>query len=162
MFSFIVAKGDFDMMKKRPGISIIIFMLIFGNTIMIPENANIAFAKTTTLRELKKDKRDADKLLEKYHQGFWVSIYKCKHKVIRWESFKSGLSTSCITYYKLKADGQTLKLICDIEQKSYYDEKASTYKTKYKIKRIGSSKYVKLSKKKFKKLEKKYKVIKQL
>lgn len=150
------------MLKKWLGVSIIIITLFFSITIMIPDNVNTVFAKTTTLKELKKNKKDADKWLEKYHQGFWVSIYKCKHKVIRWESFKSGLSTSCITYYKQKADGQTLKLICDIEQKSYFDEKAETYKAKYKIKRAGSSKYVKLSKKKFKKLEKKYKVIKQL
>ena len=69
LFSFIVAKGGFAMLKKL-GISIIIFMLIFGNSIMIPENANTAFAKTTTLRKLKKNKKDADKWLEKYHQGF--------------------------------------------------------------------------------------------
>ena len=151
LFSFIVAKGGFDMLKKRLG---------------VPENVNTAFAKTTTLRKLKKNKKENAEAHKKerkdYPHGLYFSLYRCKGKVVRWDEFLEHASTSYITYYKLKADGQTLKLICDIEQKSYYDEKASTYKTKYKIKRTGSSKYVKLSKKKFKKLEKKYKVIKQL
>lgn len=154
------------MLKRRLGLHIMMLMLIFNITIIIPDNANIVFAKTTTLRELKKNKKENTEAHEKerkdYPYGLYFSLYRCKGKVVRWDEFLEHASTSYITYYRLKADGKTLKLICNIAQKSYFDEKASTYKMKYKIKRAGSSKYIKLSKKKFKKLEKKYKIIKEL
>ncbi len=151
------------MLKKRISLQIMILVLLFCTALIIPNNVGIAFAKTTTLGQLKKIKKENVKLHEKnYPIGLWVSLYKCKGKVIRWDESVSTASSSYITYYKLKADDQTLKLICTIEKISYFDKKASTFKSKYKIQRVGSSKYVKLSKKKFKKLQKKYKVIKQM
>lgn len=150
------------MLKKRVILPIMILMLFFSISLIIPNNARIVFAKTTTLAELKKIKKENEKKHEKCLPGPWVSLYKCRGKVIRWDESKSNTSSSYMTYYKLKADGQTLKLICTIWEKSYFDEKASAFKSKYKIQRAGSSKYVKLSKKKFKKLQKKYKVIKHM
>lgn len=150
-------------MKKRISIPVIILILLFSTVLIIPNNVSTAFAKTTTLKELKKIKKENYKMHEKqYLTGYWVCLYKCKGKVIRWDEYISGTGISAMTYYKLKADGQTLKLICTIEEKTYFDKKTDTYKSRYKIKNAGSSKYVKLSKKKFKKLEKKYKIIKEM
>ena len=146
-------------MKKGLILPIMILMIFFSISLIIPNNVRVVLAKTTTLAELKKIKKENEK---NYPIGHWVSLYKCKGKVIRWDESVSTASSSYMTYYKLKADGKTLKLICAIKQKSYFDEREDTYKTKYMIKKAGSSKYVKISKKKLKKLEKKYKVIKQM
>ena len=141
----------------------LILALCFNSTLMLPKNISIVSAKTTTLRELKKLKKENDKLREKGTGYFYyLDVYKCKGNVIRQDSYKSSGGIVLTTYYKLKSDANTLKLICRIDKKSYFDEKTDTFKQKQSIQKANSSKYVKLSMKKLKKLEKKYKIIKTL
>lgn len=138
-------------------------MICFSSILLSPNNASIVSAKTTTLKELKKQKKENDKLRKRgVGYFYYFVVYKCKGNVIRQDSYKSGSGIVLTTYYKLKADGKTLKFICHIDKKSYFDEKTSTFKQKQSIQKDNSSKYVKRSKKKLKKLEKNYKIIKLL
>lgn len=149
--------------NRRMLLQICFLALCLSGVLLISNNASIVSAKTTTLKELKKEKKENDKLRNKRIGYFYYfDVYRCKGNVIRQDSYKSGNGRVFTTYYKLKSDGKTLKFICHIDKKSYFDEKTSTFKQKQSIQKANSSKYVKLSKKKLKKLENKYKIIKAI
>lgn len=152
------------MRKKRWLIfSMLILLLSFSTAFVVPDNDNVVSAKTITLKKLKKQKGSLEKEHKKGHMhNLWFSLYKCKGNIIRWDEFLEHSSCSYTTYYKLQSDGKKLKFICTIEQKNYFDENADSYNSRYKIKKAGSSKYINLSNKKFKKLERKYKIIKEI
>lgn len=149
--------------NRRLLLQICFLALCLSGILLISNNTSIVSAKTTTLRDLKKQKKEDEELRNKgVGYSYYLDVYKCKGNVIRQDSYKSGNGIVLTTYYKLKSDGKTLKIICRIDKKSYFDEKTDTFKQKQSIKRANSSKYVKLSKKKLKKLEKKYKIIKAM